>query len=196
MRLADIIQAHVNDTKVANRKTKRHGLHVTVEHAKGTIRRLHDDAGNEVYKTHMYHDYGYFTGTKGRDGDEVDCFLGPVQTAKEIYVIHMKDMGPIKSEREDEDKCMVGFPSADAAKAAFLLHYPVKFYDGMTSLPVAVFKKRLRTAQLPHRTKKIHGTSSKTCADCGGVLGGLIAPDFATRKCEKCGKLTEQVGQV
>lgn len=154
---AAAILAHVRDTPVANENVVSHGLPITIEHKRGTQHTLHDDKGKVVYKVHMHHSYGYIRNTKGRDGDEVDCFLGPMKNAKEVYIVHMKDMGPVPSEREDEDKCMIGFPSADAAKTAFLLHYPDTFYNGMTSLPLVVFKKRLKQAQLPHREKKIHG---------------------------------------
>ncbi len=152
--------AEKGDTKPVNRKVFVHGLPVTIEHPRHTTRILHDAKGNVVYKRFMYHHYGYFDGTKGRDGDAVDCFLGPLANAKEVHVVRMVDKGPVPSEREDEDKCMVGFPSADAAKQAFLQHYPADFYGGMVSLPVAEFKERLRTASLPFHTRKIHAGKS------------------------------------
>lgn len=160
MRLAAaIVLAHTKDTPIDGRPLVRHGLPITIEHRAGTLRQLHDDAGNVVYKKHMYNSYGYFNHTKGRDGDEVDCFIGPLRDAKEVFIVHMLDKGPVKSEREDEDKCFIGFPGADAAKTAFLLHYPIEFYGGMTAMPVKQFKAKLKQAQLPHREKKIHGAS-------------------------------------
>ncbi len=150
------LRAHANETPISGKQTKMHGLPITIEHPRGTQRKLHDDEGNVVYKVHMYADYGFFNGTKGRDGDEVDCFVGPMKDAKEVYVVHMRDLGPVKEQREDEDKCMVGYQSADAARSAFLMHYPATFYGGMTCLPVSDFKKRLELASLPHREKKIH----------------------------------------
>src|SRR5690349_2375838 len=110
MRLLDIL-AHAKDTKSAGLKMKVHGLAVTIEHSRGTVRRLHDDTGKLVYAKTMQAHYGYFDKTKGRDGDEVDCFVGPVKDAKEVYIIHMLDKGPTKRAREDEDKCMLGYPS-------------------------------------------------------------------------------------
>lgn len=191
------ILAHAADTPVANEKLVSHGLPITIEHKRGTQRQLHDDSGKVVYKVHMHHSYGYIRNTKGRDGDEVDCFVGPMKNAKEVYVIHMKDMGPVPSEREDEDKCMIGFPSADAAKTAFLLHYPDTFYNGMTSLPLTVFKKRLKQAQKPHREKKIHGgvndewnkvIQKAQCPNCKSKKFTLMPTDFETAKCKDCGK--------
>lgn len=189
MRLADLI-AHNKDTPVVGIRHTAHGLPITIEHPKGTLRVLHDDKGNVVYKQHMYHSYGYFNKTKGRDGDEVDVFLGPVKNATEAFIVHMLDKGPVPSERENEDKVMLGFPSADAAKTAFHLHYPKSFYGGMTSLPVDEFKKRLKTASLPYRKKKITAAEEK-CPRCGSKKYGLMPTDFETAKCEKCGKTWE-----
>jgi hypothetical protein len=130
-------------------------MHVTIEHDKGSKRTLYDDQGKLVYSKHMYAPYGYFTNTKGRDGDDVDVFLGPIQDAKFAYVIHMKDMGPDKAAREDEDKCMIGFASEEAAKTAFLLHYAPNFFGGMSVIPMEDFKKKLKEASLPYRRKKL-----------------------------------------
>lgn len=154
MRLASLL-AHEKDTRPANLPMERHGLKLTIEHPRGTQRTLYNDEGKKVYSVHMHHHYGYFNGTKGRDGDEVDVMVGPLKDAKEVYVVHMKDMGPDPAEREDEDKVMIGFPTADAAKRAFLLHYPPDFYEGLTALPVATFKNKLAQAQLPYRKKKL-----------------------------------------
>jgi hypothetical protein len=198
LQAAIYLSSHAMDTPVVNKKTRVHGFHVTIEHKKGSQRVLHDDNGNVVYKQHMYHDYGYFNGTKGRDGDELDCFLGPVKNAKEVYIVHMLDKGPVPSEREDEDKCMVGFPSADAAKTAFLLHYNPDFYGGMTCLPVAVFKKKMKQASLPYHKRKITGAADlkewtqavkkAKCPHCGSKKLTLMPTDFETAKCKNCKK--------
>jgi hypothetical protein len=150
--------AHAKDTPVIGNKIKSHGLSIVVEHKKGTRRILHDDSGKVVYSQNLHHDYGFIKNTKGRDGDEVDCFIGPMKNAAEVFIVHMLDKGPVVAEREDEDKTFIGFPSADAAKTAFLLHYRKDFYGGMTSLPLADFKKKLKTAKMPYREKKIHGS--------------------------------------
>jgi hypothetical protein len=157
MKLAATISvlAHAKDSNSVNRKVRSHGLPITIEAPKYTNRTLHDENAKLVYSRFMHHDYGYISKTTGRDGDEVDVFVGPMKNAAEVYVVHMIDKGPDKSAREDEDKCFVGFQSADAARAAFLAHYPKDFYGGMTALPLAVFKQKLKTANLPYRRKKI-----------------------------------------
>jgi hypothetical protein len=132
------------------------GLDICIEAPKGSIRILKDDDGKVVYKKLMMADYGYIDGKKGRDGDSVDCFVGPMPHADEIYVVHMKDLGPDPKEREDEDKVMIGFPSADAAKAAFLAHYPESFYQSMTAMPMQEFLRRLEQTQIPHSHNMLH----------------------------------------
>lgn len=183
MKLLDLV-AHVKDTPSKGIKTRAHGLPVTIEHPAGTLRTLHDDKGKVVYKKHMFHSYGFFDKTKGRDGDAVDCFLGPVKNAEEVYIVHMKDMGPVENEREDEDKCFVGFPSAEAARYAFLLHYPKNFFGGMTVLSVDDFKKKMATASLPYRRKKITASEIMACPKCKGEM-------TAGEKCKHCGYLEE-----
>lgn len=184
-----VLRCRVGDSPIANTKKTVMGLPVTVEAPKGTTRKLHNADGKVVYKVHMYHDYGFIDKTKGRDGDEVDCFTGPVPDAKEVYIVHMKDMGPDVNQREDEDKVMLGFPSADAAKTAFLLHYPPAFYDGMTSLPLAKFNARLAQTQKKHVSKKLNAAKMLKCPKCGSGRISLMPTDFETAKCRGCGKL-------
>lgn len=199
--------AHAKDTPSHGLKLQRHGMPITIEHPKGSTRVLHDDKGNEVYKKRMFHSYGYLDKTKGRDGDEVDCFLGPNQNSKCVYVIHMIDLGPVPSEREDEDKCFIGFDSSEAAKQAFFLHYARSFFGGMTELSVADFKKKMKTASLPYRSKMLRAgarryfvkaehrakktramKSGAACPNCGAKKYHLMPTDFETAKCDDCGK--------
>lgn len=187
MKLLDWVNFHAKDTPSKGLKTARHGIALTIEHPKGATRALHDDKGNVVYNMHMKNDYGFINNTKGRDGDETDVMLGPMKDAKEVHTVHMIDKGPVPSAREDEDKVMMGFPSADTAKSAFLAHYPAEFYGGMTSLPVDEFKNRLKATQVPHANNKIHA-GAKSCPNCGSKKYGLMPTDFETAKCSKCGK--------
>lgn len=195
MNLASVLLAHAADSPSVNRKLKVAGLPIVIEHPKGSQRLLHNDAGEVVYKVHMHYSYGFVSGTKGRDGDEVDVFVGPIRVPKDVFIIHMVDRGPDKKEREDEDKVMLGFPSADAAKSGFLLHYPKSFYGGMTCLPLDVFKKRLKEAQKPHRRKMLHAgrfsnwnsaVKKAKCPKCGGKKFTLMPTDFETAKCTDC----------
>jgi hypothetical protein len=132
------------------------GLTICIEHKKGTTRVIKNDAGVVVFKTKMHADYGYFKDSVGRDGDETDVFIGPDKEADQVFTVHMLDKGHDIAQREDEDKCFIGYASHEAALQSFLQHYPEHFYGGMTSLPVETFVQKLKEASLPHREKKIH----------------------------------------
>jgi len=99
--------------------TEVQGLPIAIENRKGSVRKGKDADGNE-WRTKMKHPYGYLKGTKGADGEEVDCYVGPKKDAKDAFVVHQKDKD---TGAYDEDKVMLGFPSKRAAKEAFLAHY-------------------------------------------------------------------------
>src|ERR1039457_5540001 len=120
MTLIEILSALEEAQKDPNppltkQKTKFASLNVVVEYPKGSIRELKDDEGKVVFKKFMSYPYGYLANTKGRDTDEVDVILGTNQNCKQVFVAHMKDMGPDKDEREDEDKVMLGFTDYNSA---------------------------------------------------------------------------------
>jgi len=156
MKLADAIQYVAAFNAPVQHRLSHSGLHISIEHPRGTQRVIKNDKGKVVWNKYMHHHYGYLDKTKGRDGDEVDVIVGPLTQAKDVYVIHMLDKGPDVDARQDEDKVMLGFPSAEAAKQAFLTQYPESFFGGMSVLPLAAFKKRLAKASLPNQKRKIH----------------------------------------
>jgi len=148
MKLATAI-AYVAAQNAPTQKSVTHsGMSIAIEHPKGSMREIKNDDGQTVWKKQMQYDYGYIRNTQGRDGDEIDVMMGPLQQCSDAYVIHMVDMGPDVSERQDEDKVMLGFPSAGAARQAFHSHYPPDFYGGMTVVPVSEFKQRAMGKQV------------------------------------------------
>ena len=98
----------------------------------------------------MSHSYGYIRMTEGVDGDHVDVFLGGNEDAENVYVVHVKEP---KTGDYDEDKCFVGFDSAEEAKKAFLANYDdPKFFGGMETIPFEKFKEKvLATKDEPQR---------------------------------------------
>lgn len=121
--------------------TEFQGLHVCIENRRGSVREGKDDGG-KAWQTVFKHPYGFFRGTKGVDGDGVDCFIGPDPKAKFAYVIHTRR--PPEFTRYDEDKVMCGFKSASQAKQAYLDHYNnPKFFGGMTTIPMSKLKAKL-----------------------------------------------------
>lgn len=96
------------------------GLDITIENAKGQPREAADGSWRvEKMPAH----YGYLKRTKGKDGDQVDVYMGPMPGAKRVFVI---DQIGADSRKFDEHKAMLGFPSQRAALAA----YDAGFSDG------------------------------------------------------------------
>jgi hypothetical protein len=91
----------------------------------------------------MKYPYGYITKTKGMDGEEVDVFVGPNEQAPNVYVI-MTNKAPSFS-APDEEKCMLGFVSAEEAKKAFHDHYSdERFFRAMRTVPYDQFVETVR----------------------------------------------------
>lgn len=120
------------------------GLEVVVENPAGSTRRWYDRQALEVGSTIMRYDYGFLEGHVGVDGDELDCYLGPDETAPFVFVIHQLARPDYR--RHDEDKVMIGFRSEADAKAAFLSHRNDgdHAYGGMTALSLEAFKSKLQ----------------------------------------------------
>jgi hypothetical protein len=141
-----------------SRRMEFRGLKISVETDKGESRHWYDPNNKEKGSTKMKFPYGYIRMTKGIDGDHVDVYVGPNEDAKNVYVVHQQRAPNF--DKYDEDKCMLGFDSADAAKKAYLDHYnDDRFFGSMTVMPFEQFKtKVLGTFKRP---QKIAGTNLK-----------------------------------
>ena len=114
------------------------GLKIAIENKPGSFRQGKDEHGNS-FKAKMFYPYGFIENTEGTDGDEIDCFIGGDEDAKNVYIIHQKVDG-----KYDEDKCMLGFSTEEAARDAFLAHYDsYEFLGKITTMTVKEFKEAL-----------------------------------------------------
>jgi hypothetical protein len=87
----------------------------------------------------MKHPYGYIKKSKGADGEEVDCYVGPVADAPHAHVVHQHKAD---GTGYDEDKVMLGFGSRKDAREAYLKHYnDPKFLGPMKSVPIERLKE-------------------------------------------------------
>ena len=129
------------DARALHKRIKWHGLDISIENKAGSVRRGKNHDGTP-WAVKLTHDYGYLLKTEGVDGDHVDCFIGPDAEAEEVYVIHtMKAPDFVKY---DEDKCMLNFGSAGAARAAFFANYDrPEHFGSMDTLPVGKFIDRV-----------------------------------------------------
>lgn len=98
---------------------KIHGLDITIENPKGSNRAGVDEDGNAWSQT-MNHHYGYFKRSEGKDGDQVDVFIGDNPTSTKVFAI---DQINPKTGEFDEHKILLGFNSAEEAREAYLSNY-------------------------------------------------------------------------
>lgn len=129
-----------------HRRREVHGMEISVENQAGSVRHWHDPHAKESGSTRMLYDYGYIRGTKGTDGDHVDVYVGPDVESETVYVI--TQMKKPKFDTVDEQKVMLGFTSAKAAKRAYLAHYnDPRFFGSMKAMPIERFKRKVFAKQ-------------------------------------------------
>jgi len=114
------------------------GFDITIENPVGSRRYYGKDKKKyNVMKNH----YGYFTKTKGKDGDHVDVFIGPdIEKFDKVYVVDQKINGKF-----DESKVMFGFSTKKEAKAAYFANFDSNWHGFMhiTGVSLTTFKKWL-----------------------------------------------------
>ena len=149
------------------RKIAWHGLTISIENEAGSVRK-----GNG-WRTKMLYPYGYINSTEAVDGDQVDVYLGPDESADTVYVVHQRRYGDWA--RYDEDKAMLQFESEAAARSAYLKHYDdPRFLGPITAMPVAEFVEKARaTNGAPKMIKAI------TLIFPGGNAHALAAGQFS-----------------
>lgn len=118
------------------------GLPISVEHWKGGVRSGVDPDGKE-WRTKMHLPYGYIRGTRGVDGDEVDCFIGPDRDSTQVFVVHTYKPGTIEY---DEDKVMLGFSSIIEAQRWLEAHYDRTIIQGIDTMDIEKLKRALAEA--------------------------------------------------
>lgn len=106
-------------------KTSFRGLPITIEFRKGDTKSGTDVFGNDWEKT-MLHDYGYFDGIMGADGQELDVYINPDTSTDKIFRVTQLN---VKTGEFDEYKIMLNFESIDDARCGYLKNYP-KYWAG------------------------------------------------------------------
>lgn len=121
-------------------RVRWNGLEIAIENPVGSTRE------GKGWKTTMRNAYGYICRSEAVDGDEVDVYLGDDMDAPTVYVVHQRKAGDWKA--YDEDKCMIGFASEAAARAAYLAHYDDdRFLGPITAMPVADFVQKVKATK-------------------------------------------------
>lgn len=138
-------EAKIKSGNYAKGKLSWRGLTIAIENPKGSTRSGIDKDGKRWSVT-MPASYGYFLGTTGRDGDHVDCYIGPDHESDKVFIVDQVDA---KTRRFDEHKVLLSYPTESAA----LKDYRAAFSDGkgqdrighVTEMSVADLKDWLRS---------------------------------------------------
>lgn len=125
-------------------KLRLHGLDITIENPRGSIR-SGVDKGGKPWSVRLPDHYGYFNRTEGSDGDHVDCYIGRHPMSSRVFVIDQVDAD---SGDHDEHKVMLGYETEEQAVSA----YKRAFSDGrgaerigsVEKMDIDEFKKWLR----------------------------------------------------
>jgi hypothetical protein len=135
--------------------TSFQGLPISIENKKGDVRSGVAADGSK-WTIKMPFDYGYIKGTKGADGQPVDCFIGPLKDCKFAYIVHQTKFD---KSGYDEDKTMLGWPSAERAEKAYRSAYNnVDLFYSMSVIPMHEFIKKVLGTKNHKRPGKIHAS--------------------------------------
>jgi hypothetical protein len=147
-----------------------YGLAIAIEQPRGSYRTGIDSKTGKRWASRMAAHYGYINGTKGNDGDCVDCFIGFYPQSQAAFVINQNVGGKF-----DEHKVMLAYPDEESARRAYLDSYE-RGWNGLASvvsLSVSQLKwwlkngdmrRPLRAENLPHEgletmTRKVQWNS-------------------------------------
>jgi len=140
------------------------GLPIAIENRKGDVRSGVDKDG-KPWRTVMRAPYGYVKGTKGADGEEVDCYVGPHKDSENAFVVHQRQH---TGRGYDEDKVILGVRDEAAAKKLYLQHYNSdKFLGPVKTVAMDRLKELFATG------KKLVKISSESHDVWGGFVREL-----------------------
>lgn len=91
-----------------------HDLDIAIENPAGSLRK------GPNWTAQMAADYGYFLGTLGHDGDNVDVHVGPDHASRNVWIVDMRDL---ETGGFDEHKVLLGYNVLKDALADFVLGY-------------------------------------------------------------------------
>lgn len=100
-------------------------------------------ADGKPFATVQQAHYGYIRGTKGADGDAVDCFIGQALDSELVFVVNQHN----KAGEFDEHKVMLGFLDVESARMAYLGSYELGWTGLGSIVPASLraFKRWLKT---------------------------------------------------
>jgi hypothetical protein len=130
------------------------GVEIAIENPKGSYRQGVDPDGHK-WKTKMYHDYGYFKSTDGKDGDPVDVFIGDNPESEIVFIVNQVDP---KTKKFDEHKCLIGFTNLKEAIDGYKKNYDDnanKRIGSVKTMTMKEFKEWLEDGNMTKMVKSL-----------------------------------------
>ena len=164
---------------------KFQGIPIAIENRKGSTREGVDPDG-KPWKTTFALPYGYIKKTEGKDGEEIDAYVGPKDDATHAFVVHQRK---IDGTGHDEDKVFLGMPSVEAVRKAYLDHYNKvgpKLLGEISTLSMEVLKQKLEESRKHTKLAVAVGVSN--------IAAGSKKGDVPSRdgNASTAGKIEEQ----
>lgn len=141
------------------------GLDISIENPRGS-ERSGTDASGKAWRTDMAHHYGYVKGSKGKDKDHVDVFIGPNPESTKVFVVDQKN--PDGS--FDEHKALLGFDTIEEAQAGYLANYQQGWQGlgAISEMPADAFKSWVKDGTkkkpLAYQEPKVTATTATPTA--------------------------------
>lgn len=135
--------------KAGNYKKGRfswNGMQIVIENPRGSVRRGVSGNGS-IWRREMTAHYGYISGTKGTDGDQVDVFMGRNPESEIVFVICQTN----QDGSFDEHKVILGVTNERKARDLYLSHYPKGWKCGkVKTMTVQQFKEWVDSGECCH----------------------------------------------
>ena len=160
------------------------GIPIAIENRKGSTREGVDPDG-KPWKTTFDLPYGYIKKTEGKDGEEIDAYIGPTHDAPNAFVVHQRK---IDGTGHDEDKVFLGMPSVAATRKAYLKHYNKvgpKLLGEITTISIDELKKRLEEKRKHTKLAEDSTVKERVNAGLGAGAAALAIPGLARTGAER-----------
>jgi hypothetical protein len=120
------------------------GLDISIENPQGSVRKGTDKNGQN-WEVIMPNHYGYIKGTKGKDKDHLDVFLGPYSEDDDCLFFVIDQLN--QDGKFDEHKIMMGFRNTDHARNNYLKAHEKdwKGLGAITRMTMKRFKEWLKS---------------------------------------------------
>ncbi len=127
----------------AKRKVSFQGLPISIETEKGADR-VGKDKDGEEWRVTMPAAYGYVRRSEGKDGDQVDVFVGDSPDSDRVFVV---DQLNLETGKFDEHKAVLGTKSETEARSIYTKAYSdgkgAERIGDVTAMSVSEFKEWL-----------------------------------------------------